>query len=234
MPPKTFIGVVSALLVAVLVGCGGDDSSSGDKAAGDKGGAANSAEVKKLIRQTFGPNDKAKSGNISAVVDLTVKGASSLQGAAPGQPRRAVHRCGRPARDEARRLAQPARRDPRRRHVPQGRQGVHRARLDRLRGPGVDRDPAARAAGQRRQLARPDPRRVQHQPRPVGEEPAHRRQRARGRDRHDPRHRGDQHEEPVPRPCRARQAPDVAADHRDHRAAARGRRPRLALRSAAR
>ena len=74
MPPKTFIGVVSALLVAVLVGCGGDDSSSGDKAATDKGGAANSAEVKKLIRQTFGPNAKAKSGNISAIIDMTVKG----------------------------------------------------------------------------------------------------------------------------------------------------------------
>ena len=74
MPPKTLIGVVSALLVAVLVGCGGDDSSSGDKAAGDSGGKANSAEVKKLIRQTFGPNAKAKSGNISAVVDIDVKG----------------------------------------------------------------------------------------------------------------------------------------------------------------
>jgi hypothetical protein len=74
VPPKTFIGVVSALLVAVLVGCGGGDKSSGDKAA-DKGSAPNSPEVKKLIRETFGPNDKAKSGNISAVVDITVKGA---------------------------------------------------------------------------------------------------------------------------------------------------------------
>ena len=74
MPAKTFTGVVSVLLVAVLAGCGGSDKSSGDKAAG-KGGAANSAEVKKLIRETFGPNAKAKSGNISAVVDITVKGA---------------------------------------------------------------------------------------------------------------------------------------------------------------
>jgi hypothetical protein len=68
------MGVLSALLVAVLVGCGGDDSSSGDKASGDKGGKANSAEVKKLIRQTFGPNDKASSGNLSGVIDITVKG----------------------------------------------------------------------------------------------------------------------------------------------------------------
>jgi hypothetical protein len=74
VPAKTFIAAVSALLVAVLVGCGGSDKSSGDKAAG-KGGSANSAEVKKLIRQTFGPNAKAKSGNISAIVDITVKGA---------------------------------------------------------------------------------------------------------------------------------------------------------------
>jgi hypothetical protein len=68
------MGVLSALLVAVLVGCGGGDSSSGDKASADKGGKANSAEVKKLIRQTFGPNDKASSGNLSGVIDITVKG----------------------------------------------------------------------------------------------------------------------------------------------------------------
>jgi hypothetical protein len=74
VPPKTLLGVLSALLVAMLVGCGGDDSSSGDKAAADKGGKANSAEVKKLIRQTFGPNDKASSGNLSGVIDITVKG----------------------------------------------------------------------------------------------------------------------------------------------------------------
>jgi hypothetical protein len=68
------MGVLSVLLVAVLVGCGGGDSSSGDKASADKGGKANSAEVKKLIRQTFGPNDKASSGNLSGVIDITVKG----------------------------------------------------------------------------------------------------------------------------------------------------------------
>lgn len=73
MQAKTFIVVVSVLLIAVLVGCGGGDSSD-DKAAADKGGAANSPEVRKLIRETFGPNAKAKSGNISAVVDIAVKG----------------------------------------------------------------------------------------------------------------------------------------------------------------
>lgn len=74
MPIKTLTGAVSALLLAVLVGCGGGGSSSGDKAAGEKGGKANSPEVKKLIRETFGPNDKASSGNISGVIDITVKG----------------------------------------------------------------------------------------------------------------------------------------------------------------
>jgi hypothetical protein len=74
VPHKTFITVVSVLLVALLAGCGGDDSSSGDNPAADKGAGANSAEVKKLIRQTFGPNDKATSGNISAIVDIDVTG----------------------------------------------------------------------------------------------------------------------------------------------------------------
>lgn len=74
MPVKTFTGVLSVLLIAVLVGCGGDDKSSGDSSAAGESGKANSAEVKKLIRQTFGPNPKAKSGNISAVVDIDVKG----------------------------------------------------------------------------------------------------------------------------------------------------------------
>jgi hypothetical protein len=66
-------GVLTALLLAVLVGCGGGDSS-GDKAS-NTAGKANSPEVKKLIRETFGANSKASSGNLSAVVDITVKGA---------------------------------------------------------------------------------------------------------------------------------------------------------------
>ena len=105
MPPKTFIGVVSALLVAVLVGCGGDDSSSGDKAAGDKGGKANSAEVKKLIRQTFGPNAQGQVGQHQRRRRHQRQGPSALQGADPGQPRRPVHERRRPARGDARRLA---------------------------------------------------------------------------------------------------------------------------------
>jgi hypothetical protein len=66
--------VLSIVLAVALAGCGGGSSSSGEKAAADKGGKPNSPEVKKLIDDTFGPNDKAKSGNISGVIDITVKG----------------------------------------------------------------------------------------------------------------------------------------------------------------
>lgn len=65
--------VLSVVLAIALVGCGGGSSSSDDKAA-DEGGKPNSPEVKKLIDETFGPNDKATSGNISGVIDITVKG----------------------------------------------------------------------------------------------------------------------------------------------------------------
>lgn len=73
MRTKAVLSAVPMLLVVALVGCGGG-SKSDDKAATGKGGAPNSPEVKKLIRETFGPNDKASSGNISGVVDITVKG----------------------------------------------------------------------------------------------------------------------------------------------------------------
>jgi hypothetical protein len=70
---KAFFNVVGVILVVALSGCGGG-SSNANKATPDKGGAPNSPEVKKLIRETFGPNDKAKSGNISGVIDINVKG----------------------------------------------------------------------------------------------------------------------------------------------------------------
>jgi len=64
---------VPAVLVVVLAGCGGG-SSSGDKAPAAAIGKPNSPEVMQLIKDTFGPNDHATSGNISGVVDVTVKG----------------------------------------------------------------------------------------------------------------------------------------------------------------
>jgi hypothetical protein len=70
---KAVFSAVPIALAVALIGCGGG-SKSGDKATTGKGGAPNSPEVKKLIRETFGPNDKATSGNISGIIDITVKG----------------------------------------------------------------------------------------------------------------------------------------------------------------
>jgi hypothetical protein len=61
------------VLVTALIGCGGD-SESDDASSGEKS-AANSAEVRKLLAQTFGPNPKATSGKLSGTVDIRVKGA---------------------------------------------------------------------------------------------------------------------------------------------------------------
>ena len=74
MRPKAIFAVVPLLLVSALVGCGGD-SKSDDASSGEKSNAPNSAEVRKLLRQTFGPNPKATSGKLSGTIDLTVKGA---------------------------------------------------------------------------------------------------------------------------------------------------------------
>lgn len=61
------------LLVAALVGCGSD--SSDDSSADATSGAASAAEARKLLNETFGPNDKATSGKLSGTVDIVVKGA---------------------------------------------------------------------------------------------------------------------------------------------------------------
>jgi len=69
--PKAIFAVLALLLVSALAGCGGSDEDSSSEA---KTNAPNSAEVKKLLRETFGPNDKATSGKISGTVDVVVKG----------------------------------------------------------------------------------------------------------------------------------------------------------------
>ena len=71
---KAILGVVPMLLVAVLIGCGGDssDESSSDK---KKDAASSAAEARELLQETFGPNDKATSGKLSGTVDIDVKGA---------------------------------------------------------------------------------------------------------------------------------------------------------------
>jgi hypothetical protein len=72
---KAIFAVVPLVLATALIGCGGD-STSDDASSGEKSGAANSAEVKKLIQETFGPNKNATSGKLSATIDLDVKGAA--------------------------------------------------------------------------------------------------------------------------------------------------------------
>lgn len=72
---KAIIGVVHVVLVAALIGCGGGSSSDDGAKPSDKAGsAADTAEVTKLLEQTFGPNDKAASGKLSGTVDIVVKG----------------------------------------------------------------------------------------------------------------------------------------------------------------
>ncbi len=70
---KAVFSTVPIALAVALIGCGGG-SSPDDKATPDKGGKANSPEVRKLISDTFGANPKAKSGNLSGIIDITVKG----------------------------------------------------------------------------------------------------------------------------------------------------------------
>ncbi len=72
MRPKAIFGVIALLLVAALVACGG--GSSDDASSGEKTGAPNSADAKKLLQQTFGPNPKASSGKLSGSVEIDVKG----------------------------------------------------------------------------------------------------------------------------------------------------------------
>lgn len=75
MRPKAIFGVIAVVLATALVGCGGGNSSGDDASSGKKSSAPNSAEVKKLLSQTFGPNAKASSGNLSGTVKIDVKGA---------------------------------------------------------------------------------------------------------------------------------------------------------------
>jgi hypothetical protein len=73
------LAICLAALVAALslAACGGDSKSSdsGKKAgesAADK--AANAKAVNKLVKQAFGPNDKARSARVDATIDIDVKG----------------------------------------------------------------------------------------------------------------------------------------------------------------
>lgn len=72
MRPKSILAVLLLVVLTAVIGCGG--GSSDDEQSEAKTNAPNSAEVKKLLRETFGPNEKASSGKLSGTVDITVKG----------------------------------------------------------------------------------------------------------------------------------------------------------------
>jgi hypothetical protein len=71
-------GLTVATLVAALAlsACGGGSPSSssgkGGESAADK--KANAKAVNKLVKQAFGPNEKARSGQVNATIDIDVKG----------------------------------------------------------------------------------------------------------------------------------------------------------------
>jgi hypothetical protein len=71
---KAPVSALSVALVVAIAGCGGD-SPSGGTSSGNQVGAANSPEARKLIKQTFGANPKAKSGLLSGRIDISIKGA---------------------------------------------------------------------------------------------------------------------------------------------------------------
>lgn len=75
MRSKAILAVLALALFSALIGCGGGDSSDDGAGSEAKRNAANSPEVKKLIRETFGPNENATSGKLSGTIDIRVKGA---------------------------------------------------------------------------------------------------------------------------------------------------------------
>ena len=77
--------LIAALLLAALTlaACGGDDddSSSGDAAKPSASDAAQDRkDIARLIKQAFGPNEKARSGRLDGTIDLEVKGVPRYKG----------------------------------------------------------------------------------------------------------------------------------------------------------
>jgi hypothetical protein len=81
---RTKLSVLLAMLAAMLMlaACGGSDSKggggSGKPAARDK--AQDRKDMARLIKQGFGPNEKAASGNLDGTIDLEVKGVPRYKG----------------------------------------------------------------------------------------------------------------------------------------------------------
>jgi hypothetical protein len=75
--PKLALALAALLATGSLAACGGGDSPSSSK---DKGGEsaadvkANRKAVSKLVKQAFGPNEKARSAKVDATIDIDVTG----------------------------------------------------------------------------------------------------------------------------------------------------------------
>lgn len=77
-PMKRSTFVAASVAALVLAACGGDDGASTRSGGGDAGLSAqdNARAVGKLVRQAFGPNEKARSGKVDATVDIDVEGVA--------------------------------------------------------------------------------------------------------------------------------------------------------------
>jgi hypothetical protein len=77
MRPISGLTVLALCATLGLAACGGSDKPSssgggGGQSAADK--AANDKAVKKLAKEAFGPNEKARSAQVDATIDINVKG----------------------------------------------------------------------------------------------------------------------------------------------------------------
>ena len=232
---KAIFAVVPVLLLTVLVGCGGD-SKSDDAASGEKTGAANSPEVKKLHRADVRAQPEGDLRQAQRHDRHQRQGRRALPRAGPGHAERAVQ----PVRQLAGGgqplgRAAAARRRDRRRARPRRRPRPDRPGLERLHDPALDRRADPQAAGEDEQRAGRRcsavfgiaPQRWAKDPRIVGNE------RIAGEDTiHGTRR--DRHAALLPRRREADEGADVAADHRDRRHADAWSTARRAPRSCAR
>jgi hypothetical protein len=70
----TVAALVAALALAACGGGGDSSPSSGKSGASAAEKKANAKAVNKLVKQAFGPNAKARSGQVNATIDIDVKG----------------------------------------------------------------------------------------------------------------------------------------------------------------
>jgi hypothetical protein len=73
--PKLALAVAALVAAVSLAACGGGGSSSSkDKGESAADAKANAKAVDKLVKQAFGPNEKARSAKVDATIDIDVKG----------------------------------------------------------------------------------------------------------------------------------------------------------------